>query len=463
MNKMPRINVYNVTHTPNRPKPYRLKWVIDQRHKSRSFKTKTEAEKFKVKLESAVEDGFLFDPNSGLPEQWVRQFKSYAEVASEYSAVKWGEWSASSRQSFCDGASVVVYELIRPKFKSKYPRLEMLKVIRELILNKNSLKATDRQLEIKDYILENSYRLKEITPEIVTITIQAISKKMNGEIGSTDTQRKRKQTFGAVMDFAFRQNYIKENSFKRVKVKPTQTLKALDPVKALNPQECRAYCAILRNLAKIKKGYYMESADFLEIIWLAGLRPSEVAGLQAKHIHLFTDKRTSYIKVEQAVVSIAKGYTDDLSSQERKGLKARSKNSFRTVPILDELKPTLERLIEGLEKDDYLFTSPKRKGEPIKTDLINDYFREVCHSVHTPYDLRHTHASILIYSGLNVIEVANRLGNSIEVCQKVYLHMINRVEEISTARENSFLDSSKDAFETLNIKYLIGTHFPERD
>jgi site-specific recombinase XerD len=229
-----------------------------------------------------VEDGFLFDPNSGLPEQWVRQFKSYAEVASEYSAVKWGEWSASSRQSFCDGAAIVVYESIRPKFKNTYPILETLKVIREFILNKNSLKASERQLRLRAHILENSYRLKEITPEIVTITIQAISKKMNGEISSADTQRRRKQTFGAVMDFAFRQNYIKENSFKRVKIKPSQTLKAIDPVKALNPQECRAYCGILRNLAKIKKGYYMEAADFLEIIWLAGLRPSEVAGLQAK-------------------------------------------------------------------------------------------------------------------------------------------------------------------------------------
>jgi integrase len=207
----------------------------------------------------------------------------------------------------------------------------------------------------------------------------------------------------------------------------------------------------------------MESADFLEVIWLAGLRPSEVAGLQVKHVHLFKDKKTSYLKVEQAVVTVNKGYADDLSSQHHKGLKSRANNAFRTVPILDELKSTLERLIADKEPSDYLFTSPKNPGQPIKTDLINDYFRKVCFSNHTPYDLRHTNASILIYSGLNVIEVANRLGNSIEVCQKVYLHMINRVEETSTLRENDYLESTKDLGDIFLKEHLRAILYPSRN
>jgi integrase len=460
---MARINIFNITTTPDRPKPYRLKWTIDSRHKSRSFKTKGEAEKFKHRLEQALEDGSNFDPISGLPDQWVAQLRGFADVASEYSATKWHEWSASSRSSFCDGASVVVYELIRPKAKGNYDRFEILRVIRNHILNQNASKISTKDAEIKSFVIENTYRLKEITPELVTKTISLISHRTDGVIASYDTQRKRKQTFGAIMDYAFRHNYIKDNSFKRVRVKPLATLKAIDPGKALNPSECRTYCQLLRNHAKIKKGYYMEAADFLELIWLAGLRPSEVAGLQAKHIHLFSDHRTSYIKVEQAVVSVNRGYADDLSSQEHKGLKARSKNSFRTVPILSELIPTLTRLVEGKDKNDYLFTAPREKSKPVKTDMINDYFRRVCFSNHTPYDLRHTNASILIYSGLNIIEVANRLGNSIEVCQKVYLHMINRIEEISTVRENTYLESTKHPLDNFLIEQQLAVIYPERD
>lgn len=457
---MAKITVYNITQTPDRPKPYRLKWTMDKRHKSRSFKSKAEAEKFKRKLEEAIEDGVNFDPNSGLPDQWVQQLRGFAEVAGEYSATKWHEWAGSSRASFCDANSVIIYELIRPKFKNQYPRLETLRVIREYILKQNNSKPAGKDKEIADFVIENTYRLKEITPEIVTKTIQLSSKRIDGSIASQDTQRRRKQSFGAVMDYAFRHNYIKDNSFKRVKIKRQQTLKAIDPVKALDPQECRNFCYSLRNLAKIKKGYFMESADFLEIIWLAGLRPSEVAGLKAKNIHLFNDNRTSYIKVDGAVVSLSRGYTDNLSSQDFKGIKSRPVNSFRNVPILDELKPTLARLIEGKEKEDYLFTSPKRKGQPVKTDLVNDYFRKVCFSPHSPYDLRHTNASILIYSGLNIIEVANRLGNSIEVCQKFYLHMFNRIEDISIKRENKYLNYSKDSLDNLLKEHLIAT-FPE--
>ena len=459
---MAKITVYNITETPNRPKPFRLKWTMDKRHKSRSFKSKGEAEKFKRKLEEAIEDGVLFDPNSGLPDQWVQQLRGFAEVAGEYSATKWHDWAGSSRASFCDANSVIIYELIRPKFKSTYPRIETLRVIREFILKQNNSKPTGKDKEILDFVLENTYRLKEITPEIVTKTIQVASKRIDGKVASQDTQRRRKQSFGAVIDYAYRHNYVKDNAFKRVKIKATQTVKPIDPVKALDAQECRNYCHSLRNLAKIKKGYYMESADFLEIIWLAGLRPSEVAGLRVRHIHLFDDQRTSYIKVDNAVVSLNKGYTDDLSSQDHKGVKSRPVSSFRTIPVLDELRPTLARLIEGKGKDDFLFTSTKRKGQPVKTDLINDYFRKVCHTSHTPYDLRHTNASILIYSGLNIIEVANRLGNSIEVCQKFYLHMFNRVEETSILRENKYLKDNKDSLDGMFKDYLIGVFNEER-
>jgi integrase len=457
------INIFNITTTPNRPKPFRLKWTIDGRHKSRSFNTLSEAQRFKRKIETAREDGYNFDPNTGLPDQWVQQLRGYAEVAAEYSASKWNEWQATSRSSFADAASVVIFELIRPKFKNTYDRFVTLKVIRDQILNQNTLPSSKEDIEIKNFVLENSYRLKEITPEIVSKTIQAISITTTGKVASKDTQRRRKQTLGAVMDYAFRHRYINDNPYKRVKVKSQTPLTPLDPTRALTPQECRNICTMLRNRGKTHKGYYMQSADYLEIIWLAGLRPSEVAGLQVKHIKLFSDQRTSYIKVERAVVTVNRGYADDLSSQTHKGLKSRPNNSFRTVPILAELRPTLERLIEGKNPQDYLFTSPKRINEPIKTDLINDYFRKVCSSVHTPYDLRHTNASILIYSGLNVIEVANRLGNSIEVCQKVYLHMINRIEDINTSKENAFLESTKNPLNALFIDNLLSVSVGLRD
>ncbi|MFM7088733.1 MAG: hypothetical protein ACKOW9_04355, partial [Candidatus Paceibacterota bacterium] len=61
------------------------------------------------------------------------------------------------------------------------------------------------------------------------------------------------------------------------------------------------------------------------------------------------------------------------------------------------------------------------------------------------------------------IEVANRLGNSIEVCQKVYLHMINRIEEISTQRANDYLKATQDPLQGLLNDYLLLNYTTNRD
>ena len=74
------------------------------------------------------------------------------------------------------------------------------------------------------------------------------------------------------------------------------------------------------------------------------------------------------------------------------------------------------KAIEGKDSEDFLSTDPKTGIKPVKTDLVNRYFNKVCLTSHTTYVLRHTNASILIYSELNIVEVANRLRNSVDVC-----------------------------------------------
>ena len=454
---MAKINIYNINKSSERSKkPYRLKWSIDNRHKSRNFATLGEASKFKRKLEQALEDGYNFDPNSGLPELWVAQLRGFADVAREYTSSKWHEWAGNTRFHFCDSNAVVVYELIRPKFKSTYERNEVLKVIREHILNQIDVPISEREAEIKEFVLNNTYRLKEITPEIVTKTIHALGIKMNGKPASKDYLRKRKQTLGAVLDFAYRHRYINDNPYKRVKIKPQASITPIDPYRAMSPDKCRDICQALRNLSELEKGHHKMVADVLEFLWLAGLRPSEAVALQKKHIKLFRDGRTSYIKVEQASVTLTKKFTEDQSSGELKGLKAREQNSFRTVPILDELLPTVQRVIEGKKLEDFLFTSPKDPESPARTRLIYDYFVKATGGHHSPYDMRHTNASILIAAGLSVVEVANRLGNSIEVCQKVYLHLFNKAEEINLSRENEYLARESSSYSKSFRPYVLG-------
>ncbi len=44
------------------------------------------------------------------------------------------------------------------------------------------------------------------------------------------------------------------------------------------------------------------------------------------------------------------------------------------------------------------------------------------------HDLRHTHASELIADGWDIVEVASRLGDTIEAVYKVYAHEFDRAK-----------------------------------
>jgi integrase len=198
----------------------------------------------------------------------------------------------------------------------------------------------------------------------------------------------------------------------------------IDPKTVFSPERCREIVVEVSNSSGnknvLKNAQTISKA--LSVIWLAGLRPSEVVALQKKHLNFSGEGKTSFIKVEQASVTIAPNFTDDNESFVIKELKARGRKAYRNVPMMQELVDILQPLSQDLEDEDYLFTESSEKSRPVPTGLINDYFKKVIKTDHTPYDLRHTNASILIHSGVNIIEVANRLGHSIPVCQKVYLH-----------------------------------------
>lgn len=179
------------------------------------------------------------------------------------------------------------------------------------------------------------------------------------------------------------------------------------------------------------------------MIWLAGLRPSEVVALQKKHLNFSEGGKTSFIKVEQASVTITSNFTDDNESFVIKELKARGRKAYRNVPMMQELVEILQPLSQILEEQDFLFTENTNKSRPIPTGLLNEYFKKVVCTNHTPYDLRHTNASILIHSGVNIIEVANSLGHSIPVCQKVYLHLFADAADVDTSKEEEFLEKTR--------------------
>jgi len=161
------------------------------------------------------------------------------------------------------------------------------------------------------------------------------------------------------------------------------------------------------------------------------------------HLNFSEEGKTSFIKVEQASIPITTNFTHDNKFYVIKELKARGRKAFRKVPMLQESVEIPQPLSQDLEDRDFLFTESSNQSRPIPTGLLNEYFKKVVHADHTPYDLRHTNASIFIHSGVNIIEVTNRLGHSIPVCQKVYLHLFADDADVDTSKEEEFLAKTR--------------------
>jgi len=50
--------------------PWVVRYTIDGRHRSKSFRTRIEADRYRGRLLQAVQDGGRFDETSGEPEAW---------------------------------------------------------------------------------------------------------------------------------------------------------------------------------------------------------------------------------------------------------------------------------------------------------------------------------------------------------------------------------------------------------
>jgi integrase len=87
-------------------------------------------------------------------------------------------------------------------------------------------------------------------------------------------------------------------------------------------------------------------------------------------------------------------------------------------------------LIKELPQDKPIFVNESRR---IYNSTVNGVLKRRCTAAGIPviavHGLRHTHASLLLFDGVSVASVAQRLGHSsINTTQKTYLHIIKELE-----------------------------------
>lgn len=108
----------------------------------------------------------------------------------------------------------------------------------------------------------------------------------------------------------------------------------------------------------------------------------------------------------------------------------KNRSSIRKIQVDWQTAIQFSALVKKLPEDEPIFVNP---GEAIYNSTVNDILEHHCRrcniSVISIHGLRHTHASLLLFTGVSIASVARRLGHSsMTTTQKTYLHIIQELE-----------------------------------
>lgn len=182
---------------------------------------------------------------------------------------------------------------------------------------------------------------------------------------------------------------------KEVRESPKQ------PPKPFTKEEVRAILAAFKIHSQ-----YKHYADFVEFMFLTGVRTAEAIGLRWQHIN--DDFSSVWIG-------------ESLSRGVRKSTKT---NKARYVPLNDKLKVLLKsRKPENYHPDDLVFPSPDglaiddhnfRNRAWVKVlELAGVEYRK-------PYNTRHTFVSMCLEAGMNPVIVASITGHDVQTLYRNY-------------------------------------------
>ena len=226
--------------------------------------------------------------------------------------------------------------------------------------------------------------------------------------------------FKMAINAAVEDEIILKNRFSSIKIEKDDKLENF-----LTPEELGIF------LSYAKKHGNITQYTLVLLLAFSGLRKGEAYGLKWKNVN-FTDNTI----------------TIDCTRDKNGERPPKTKNSNRTIEIDENVMEQLKKyqkwcikkkLSFGLHLDkenDYVFIS-KNNINGVHDQYVNIFFNtlykimemnEVKINTITPHGLRHTHATILIDELIPPTDVADRLGNTLEMIYKIYAHSFKKVE-----------------------------------
>lgn len=292
-------------------------------------------------------------------------------------------------------------------------------------VRETSLDKTKRIL--KRYVLTDDY--KSVKIDKINIAILKNWKQNIETIDLSFTTRKNIYgEFRAMLNYAVRMEYLPSNPILKIG-NFKSPLELQEEMQYYTPEEFIKYITAARNSEQW--GYYV----FFNIAFYMGMRKGEINALQ------WTDIKGDYISITKSVVQKLKG--DDRITPPK------NQSSIREIEIPHPLKKVLDehykrcQSIEGFNDSFYICGGIKSLRDS-SLQKMNEYFaKEAGVKYIRIHDFRHSHASLLANEGINIQEIARRLGHSnANITLKTYSHLYPRENERAISILNKISDNS---------------------
>lgn len=263
----------------------------------------------------------------------------------------------------------------------------------------NSIKRPDYQIFINDLLFKDNYSKNTVL-------------RVHGEMM-------------AILNSAVENDELDRNVLKGIQIQKEEEEKMV----FLTKEE-------VVQLLEATKGEKIYKRIMISVLLRTGFRSGELLGLTWSHINF--DKRTITIDQQRG----------------KKGIgPPKSKNAYRTIAIdntlLDDLKEYKEWQLQNKASNDYYiqsdFVMVDENGKPFyytkPQDLMSNMLRKANLTERkSAHLLRHTHAVMLLESGVDIKTVSERLGHAdIQITANTYLHISEKHERKSVDLFESYM------------------------
>lgn len=268
---------------------------------------------------------------------------------------------------------------------------------------KVSIGVLNRIDRVIRYVEKNyNLMLKDITPDNYQEYINKLAERL-----STESVIKYNEYVAGAIKHAVRTDVLVKNPCEYVKIKGNDSRTFSEETKFLSLDEYyRLYNVVINSLDPDYR-----SQHIILLAMVSGMRIGECLGLTWDNL----DRNNCTIKIEKGFdYKITQDFTD-----------GKTKSAKRTIVIPKEVMEILYELPQNQE----------RIFKDITSDSVNKVLKTLLLKANIErkirfHSLRHTHASILLSQGIQVLTVSKRLGHSNPtITMETYAHVIQELEE----------------------------------